>query len=751
MSMDNSRFVELDERFVKLFYSLFLTGYYGCKGAINDLEANMEEYGDMGMEDTIDAIREDFERLEDYWLRDVKDPCLDKMVNKITVRIANAISEYSSRLLNQEDSCYLLTLKREAGRKGDLWQWSDIRRKLESFISDEALAGLDFDGQGRERLYRIIDEHYEYSKRLFNHLATMGLLGGNDADDIIDLLSSPTVDSSDQQLIVSALTLSGSRAFDINKYRIMAHVCRSGANMMVRQRALVGFVLTQGYCMYKIFPEQKEIFDEVMADDDIASQLVELQMQMVFCMKAMGDSEVLENEIMPEMLKNSPVRIKDGKFEEMDESMDDILGTNDIEKRTEEVERLMGRLHGMQNSGADIFFKGFSHMKRFPFFNDMVNWFLPFSTSHRSMREVVDMLGGDDFFRMLFSKTSFCDSDRYSFVLALQHVFRQMPAEVFEQLKTSSRCDDMQDVVDTPTLYRRNYLQGLYRFFKLFKWRNGYFSPFVLIHQDGEVFCNSEENISYIPYYLFASNPLFLESEWLKKNLPRLLLFFCKNELEFFYEDLYVEWPLIDTFEGNMAMAKYLDKIHHCYSGKVLPYYKRALELNPQSVVAKKMVAYKSMETEPEQAKRLLFELLESDADNVKLNYNAAKVCYDLGDYKSGLPLLYKLEYMYPDDLKIKYLFGATLVLNGNFDKACAVFDKVDDYENMGDVCPLCVVAAYWLATRSVAKTIEAVNGKGIVIDNYDLSSEEIKRYINLLLDNGISHAEYNLMCDCLS
>lgn len=742
----------LDNRFSCLFDTISDVVNLKCKKALLQLTALLESNGDMGMAEEFAYIKDDYNRMTSYWLNDVKDPCLENMINGLARRIANFISEYSSRLLNQEDSCYLLTLKRQAGKKGDSWIWSDIRHKLESFVSDEALAGLDFAGEGEERLERIIDEHYEYSQRLFNHIATMGLICGNEVDDVIDLLCSPTVDSGDQQLIVSALTLSGSRAFDINKFKVMAHVCRKGATMRVRQRALVGFVLTQGYNMNVIYKEQNDIFAETIADEDIASQLVELQMQMLFCKKAESDSDVLEKEIMPEMLKNSPIRINKGKLEEKEDSIEDILGGNDEESRAEEVERLINKMNGMQKAGSDIFFNGFSHMKNFPFFDNMVNWFLPFSNSNKNVRQCLKTYGGAGFLELLFSNTSFCDSDRFSFVFAFEHVVKRMPSSILEHLNTSNLNTD-KGMEETPTLYRRNYLQCLYRFFKLFKWSNGYFSPFVQWRKyKGACYWSHGNRSSYVPFYVFIVNTLFLNTRWLEENLPRLMLFFCKNH----YEGLDIElmaiiWPYIDTYEGNMARGKFYDTFLLGDSG--LEYYQRALELKPNSVIAKKKVALHLMEYNPEEAKKMLMELKQEGVDSPSMNYHLALSCLKVGDYTTGLPLLYKLEYMYPEDDKINALFGATLLLGGNIEKAYAVFDKVMDFQST-KINSIAFLVACWLKTGSVTKTIEAVKSKNITIakdsgDDYDYDDHE--KYEDVLFRNGICRAELEMMYEEVS
>ena len=61
--------------------------------------------------------------------------------------------------------------------------------------------------------------------------------------DIEELLLSPAVDTNDQQILVSAITLSLLIQFDIVKFKTMIRVYRHGTDEAVRQRALVGWAI----------------------------------------------------------------------------------------------------------------------------------------------------------------------------------------------------------------------------------------------------------------------------------------------------------------------------------------------------------------------------------------------------------------------------------------------------------------------------------------------------------------------------
>ena len=93
--------------------------------AIKRIGLYMEQHDNCGMADEYQLLADDFRRMHDYWLSDMKDPSLEAMVEQFSRRTATFCSEYISRLLNLEDSCYLLMERNRVNRKGDSWNWQD--------------------------------------------------------------------------------------------------------------------------------------------------------------------------------------------------------------------------------------------------------------------------------------------------------------------------------------------------------------------------------------------------------------------------------------------------------------------------------------------------------------------------------------------------------------------------------------------------------------------------------------------------
>ena len=135
-------------------------------------------------------------------------------------------------------------------------------------------------------------------------------------------------------------------------------------------------------------------------------------MQMFYCMDTDRDNETIQREIIPTLMKNNNFRItRFGIEEKEDDPMDDILHPDAADKAMEELENGIQRMMNMQKAGSDIYFGGFSQMKRFSFFYSISNWFVPFSVEHPELQHVMEKMKGTRFLEILLENGPFCDSD----------------------------------------------------------------------------------------------------------------------------------------------------------------------------------------------------------------------------------------------------------------------------------------------------------------------------------------------------
>ena len=371
-------------------------------------------------------------------------------------------------------SSFLQQLHSSARQTGRPMNLEAIRQEMENFVSEVAMLELEPEHTRKEKSQALYKAHQQQMNQLFNYLLTSNVWSDSTGHAMEELLSSPTIDSNDQQLLVSAVTLSLMNRFDIAKFRTLVGVYSSSADEHVRQRALVGWVLGIDDDMEFVYPEQRELVEKMLKSKRVCAELTELQIQMIYTMDAEQDTNTINREIMPDILNNQAFRVTKNGIEEVEDNpLEDVLHPDAAEQRMEKLEQSFQRMIDMQRKGSDIFFGGFSQTKRFPFFYDISNWFVPFFMQHPDIAQFVDRHESNRFLETILSKGPFCNSDKYSFLIAFQQVINQLPESMRKAMKhgeaNMAEMEEDRNEQQTPAYIRRNYLMDLYRFFRIFR------------------------------------------------------------------------------------------------------------------------------------------------------------------------------------------------------------------------------------------------------------------------------------------
>lgn len=281
------------------------------------------------------------------------------------------------------------------------------------------------------------------------------------------LLSSDT-DTIDSQTIMAAIMLACRESFCPEKFRTMMFVYFTSDNEALRQRALVGCgaVMKGAVC-------NKELISEFLENEDVRSELMKLMMQIVICADVDKDSERINREIMPELIKHSQHSLSLDDIVKSDEdTLNDILHPSSEETEMEDMEKKIQQMMEMQKSGSDIFYSGFSKMKRYPFFYKLVNWFTPFDINHPDLTDARKKIGEMTLLDHVYRNGPFCDSDKYSFTHGFASVIGSLPEQLKNMLKNGEvgplgTLPHGEEREITSAYLRRMYLQDLYRFYAL--------------------------------------------------------------------------------------------------------------------------------------------------------------------------------------------------------------------------------------------------------------------------------------------
>lgn len=624
----------------------------------------------------LEAVKNDYQLMVDYMERGFTDDKRASLYLSLLQRLYRVAAD-----LEISWRCKNVIVYVDAFRISDHLNTSHdfIRSVLESFVSDVAMLSLLPEAERTEKAKDLYDRHQVFVNRLFNTLWTSCQWSDDDCAFYTGLMLSPMVDIVDQQLLVSAVTLGAMNQFDINKFKALTTVYQQSTDERVRQRALVGWVLSVFEGM-DIFPEQDEIIRKLCENKDTIRELYTLQIQFFYSQDTEKDNEKLQRDIMPYLVEGSNITIgRLGIVEKEEDSLENILNQDAEDKRMEQMEEKVRKMMEMQKQGSDIYFGGFRQMKRFPFFNDLANWFTPFYIDHPALRTTIERIGQPNILQTITNQGNFCESDKYSLAFAMESIINQIPGNIKEMMGSEGAFAPMGTTLDksNPTYICRAYIQDLYRFFRLYRSSNELINPFIDNHKSSFV-----ADTFFFVYKSFIGTGL-------DEYKMRLALYLYKHK----NMDKLVE--LMSTFHVEDTNYNILMGYINLYFGKpdvAYQIFNMVLQEDTENQWALKGMARAAMDCEDyDTAEHTYSQLLRLEPDNI--NY-AVKRCVTLlktERYAEAREELFRLDYQYPDNMNVKRVFAWTMLLDKSLDKASQLYDLIlsdapmaEDYLNSG-------------------------------------------------------------------
>ena len=446
-------------------------------------------------------VKNDYRLMQDAMMRGLRDDKIDEVYADIMRKVYGASLDV---LIEEKVKKYSSFAYARASAQQTEAHPDAVRKVLEAYVQDMAMMAFEPENTRKAKMEKLTADHHAYMKQLFNALLVAPMWNDRRAADFADLLLSPTIDRDDALLLVSAVMLATMNVNDPYKWDMLAEVYVRATDKVLKMRALVGWVLSLPYDPRgpRLFPFVQERIKAMLADKTTLKQMLDMQMQMLFCCNADADNEEIQRNIMPTLIKNTNLQMtRLGIVEKEDDPMKDIMDPNTAERDMEEMERKYRKMMDMQKQGSDIYFGGFSKMKTFPFFYDLCNWFAPFNAAHPALGAARERLAGSTFLNNLMENGPFCDSDKYSFALAIAQIMDRMPDNIKEMLNSDATFgptvskDDQED----PAYICRSYLQSLYRFFRLYRSKRDFLNPFILDELE-----DNDGNALFMSYKLLA-------------------------------------------------------------------------------------------------------------------------------------------------------------------------------------------------------------------------------------------------------
>lgn len=628
------------------------------KAAINRLREYATLYPEVRAVERIEHIAADYQLMLDYMERGFKDERRQELYDDLLHRMCALESD-----TRVADKCRRSSFMSNALRMTVKTNWDNefVRYSLENFVTDVAMLSLQSDDEQKQKKQQLFERHEAFMSELFRKLWLSTQWGESTAQFYQDLLLSPAVDAGDVLIMESAITLACRMQFDFLKLRTLLNVYTRATDERIRQRALVGWVLSlsddPSTALYA--DDIERMVGDVCADENVRRELLELQMQIFLCLNAEQDNQTIQSDIFPSIMKNNNLRItRFGIEEKEDDPMQDILDPGAADRAMEEMEKTMQRMMDMQKQGADIYFGGFSLMKKHAFFNDISHWLTPFYKDNPALRAVVERMQGTSLLQNLVENGPFCDSDKYSFALTIVQVIDTLPPSVREMVGTAEALGPIapREEQNSPAWFRRMYLQDLYRFYRLFPFKHEFNSPF-----DNQP--------------LFFALKAFSNVDWGQQaaELGTFLLKYRRmNELR----------ELLNKSTANSQSARLLLLQAKCSQyfgeGNDIACYQKVLDMEPDNEVALRNMGQHHFANEHyAEAEQCYRKLLEIHPDKKSYMMSLAVALLYQGQTDEAMPLVYKLDYQYPGDLNVKRTQAWGLMAQNRLEQAHETYQRI--------------------------------------------------------------------------
>jgi tetratricopeptide (TPR) repeat protein len=640
-----------------------------------DILNNMISNSSSGdMLDEYNNIEMTYKNMLTYTIDGIKDPERNKIYLKLIQSILGLSDKVRQDILSHNSGWHTYWVKQQADKEfrlsgktivetvDDLMFKSDLDEWLK--LTNEITPNPDLE---------ISKKHKQLIKNIFNHLWLTDYYGEAENSLINIILKSGKFRWYEASIFTTAVTLSSFRTWQTEKLFHLISLYEAGQEQ-VMERALSGLILNLHYYNTRLllYPEITARIKKLGRETNFKEHCRIIVLQIIRSRETENLSRKLQDEILPQV-----ARLKPMIEEKLD--LDNILPKDKNEEKnpdwsemfndSEEIFKTMEELTKLQMEGADVYMSAFANMKHFDFFKDFQNWFVPFYPDHETVDEIYrdEILGpGTNELAEALYKTPFiCNSDKYSLLLNLKHLpsaQKSMMLKVFRmELEGLQQLNDEDSGTDPYRVFRTNitqYLQDIYRFFKLSPYKKEFEDLFV-----GKLDIYNSE------FFRMTSNASEAEAGLAD-------YFFSKN----FYSDA-LQLFIKQTHEKPSDVQLY-EKLGYCYQGvddyeQALKYYRRAELIDRKAWTIKKIGLCLRRLGKNEEALENYLQAYNLEPENIHTIIMVAHCYLDLKNYEEALKYYFIVEYKEPGNLKILRPIAFCYFALGRFDESEKYYDRL--------------------------------------------------------------------------
>lgn len=600
------------------------------------LVVNMQDWQ---VSEKLSELETNYRYMLHYQFEDVVDTQQEFVCNQI-LRSLYELADDASDELQTIDSSNIFYERIRYNKIHEPLPLSTYRKQLKDISESFSLVDLLETGETKKYQQRDLAVRRErIASDVFNTVFVSLRADAQMDEEFQSFFNSIDVANREKCLFVSALTLSLFHRFDGRKMCLLIDACKSDS-LAIKQRAIVGLivVLQMFNARWSLYPECQHRLDSLSEDESFRKSVLSVVKQLIRSRETESISKKLTDEIIPEMMKLNSLAGR--KL-----NMQDLMGETDFADKNPDWQKeledsgLASKLQeysSLQMEGADVFHSTFSNLKHFSFFNELSNWFLPFDAQYSELQALSSEGNDTNFFlqSVVLNSGHMCDSDKYSFAFSLLQIpqsQRQMMAGQFgqesEQMKELQKDLESVNPRINEEVASNQYIQDLYRFFKLHHRKNNFFDIFKL-----RLNFYDKESIS----------PLITDRDSMMQVANYC---FDKN---FFAEAANVYQKIVDQLQVNESdvwqRLGYCRQMLNNLQG-ALDAYLQAELLSPDNKWIIKRIAqvYRSLK-DPQHALEYYQHAAQFNANDLTVELNIGHCYLELGDYEKALNSYFKVE-----------------------------------------------------------------------------------------------------------
>ncbi|GAB6011796.1 tetratricopeptide repeat protein [Viscerimonas tarda] len=706
--------------------------------ALTRLAANLQNWQ---VSEKLSELETNYKFMLHYQFEAMEDPSLQEVYFGLIRTLYELSDDVADELLMSVSSGFFYERSR-IGVLSKFLKITDYQSQLKEVGESIALTDLLAEGaEKEEQLRSLAVKREQIASRLFMSVYLSARANENDYNNYIAFLRSLDIKDREKRLFISALTLNLIHRFDAKKTRILMSFSVD-ENPVIAQRAIVGLIIIlQMYdARWSFYTECEQHLESLSENLYFRQSVVAIIKQLIRSRETEKISKKLREEIIPEMLKFNTLAGKKLNMEELMGETDFSEKNPEWKKELEEsgLANKLQEYSNLQMEGADVFHSTFSSLKSFPFFSDITNWFLPFDKSYSELQSLFSKAGKDSLLQAaVINSGHMCDSDKYSFCFSLL----QLPESQRKMMmyRFSDESEEMKHIQEEAAALKSNtseeilsnqYIQSLYRFFKLFRSKNNFFDIFRL-------------KINFYDKKSIA--PLISDAK-----IMRQIALYC-FEKNFLKEALDIYLLLVK--EENTDSDAW-QKIGYCRqmlddTQGALEAYLQADLIRPDNSWTIKRIAqvYRTIKR-PELALGYYLKLQTLTPANISNELNIGHCYLDMGEYEKALNVYFKVELLDGgDNPKAWRPIAWTAFLLKRFDLSRQYYQKIlsgkpneHDYLNAGHVELVLnnkkAALNYYMQTVSILD-----NSPSDFIALFEAD-------INTLIDSGVDEGFFVLLFD---